>query len=379
MHWSWKIIFLVVGVGLISGSVGYYLAKFQDNESIPFVTPFIDQEKAKPLLAYTLPNLAKREYQTSAITVEKFMADHPTYTSYLFSYQTLGKKMTGQLNVPKTLVNPDQAPVVVMLRGYVPLEIYETGVGTRNAAAQLAEHGFVTLAPDFFGYGESEPEPEDSWQARFEKPIVVIELIKTLQAQPLTIPVELADDQLETANLEITTQNLGIWAHSNGGQIALTVLEILHEPIPTTLWAPVTAPFPYSLLFFSDESEDEGKSMRKWISIFEKDYDVFDFSLTQHLDQLTGPLQLHHGTADEAALKAWSDEFMDKIKIENKRRLEKLKELVASGSAELANPPPELKSIDIEYFTYPGADHNLQPGWNTVVERDLLFFEKNLR
>ncbi len=364
-------------IAIATGLIGYSLGQYQADKN-SFISSFIESttEPKKPLLAYTIPALANREYQANTITVENVIADHPTYTSYLFSYQPLGKKMTGQLNVPKSF-NADQARTIVMLRGYVPLEIFKTGVGTRNAAAQLAEHGYITVAPDFFGFGESDAEPADTWQARFEKPVIVIELIKTLQAKPLIVPAVFEEDSLET-ELSIQTHSLGIWAHSNGGQIALTTLEILNERIPTTLWAPVTAPFPYSILFFSDESDDEGKSMRKWLAQFEKDYDVFDFSLTKHIDRLHGPLQLHHGTGDEAALKVWSDEFADKIKLENKRREEKLKELVASGSADLSNPPFELEPIELEYFTYPGADHNLQPGWNTVVERDILFFDTQL-
>ena len=38
----------------------------------------------------------------------------------------------------------------------------------------------------------------------------------------------------------------------------------------------------------------------------------------------------------------------------------------------------EEKEIDVEYFTYPQADHNLMPDWNTAVERSLTFYNKNL-
>ena len=200
--------------------------------------------------------------------------------------------------------------------------------------------------------------------------------IAPVAAEPATQSAEIADMTPPAADTAPATENplvgrlnktilldtkrLGIWAHSNGGQIALTTLEILNQPIPTSLWAPVTAPFPYSLLFFSDENEDEGKATRKWIAQFEQDYDVYEFSLTQHLDLLQGELQLHHGTLDEAALKSWSDEFVAKVKTENKSRQ--------------AN-----QQIKINYFSYPGADHNLQPGWNTAIQRDIEFFGRKLK
>ena len=56
---------------------------------------------------------------------------------------------------------------------------------------------------------------------------------------------------------------IGIWGHSNGGQIALTVLEISQKEYPTVLWAPVSKPFPYSILYYTDEAEDRGKALRK--------------------------------------------------------------------------------------------------------------------
>lgn len=331
--------------------------------SLPFSSP---APSPRPLDAYSIPALAARTYQPSEISIIRELVSTPEYTSYLFSYRTLDRTMTGQLNLPTTR-SADKPPMaIVMMRGYVPPESYTTGTGTKNAAAALAKAGFITVAPDFFSYGESDPEPEDTWQGRFEKPAAMAELIATLEQSPLVIN-----------NETIPISTIGIWAHSNGGQIALTTLEILAKSYPTTLWAPVTAPFPYSVLFFSDENADEGKATRAWIALFERTYDVFNYSLTQHLDRLQGPLQLHHGSADDAALKAWSDEFIDKIEAENDRRgelAETIKNATDSTQVATAAAAITLEPIEITYFEYPGADHNLRPSWDTVVARDIEFF-----
>jgi dienelactone hydrolase len=345
---------------------GFYLGHFLNlGEDAPLLSPFNAAEVTepkKPLLKYTIANLAKRRYEPSEITIEETLAENPQYTSYLFAYQSLGKKITGQLNIPNSLLSakiPEPAPVVIMLRGYADQEIYRTGVGTERAAEVFAQNGYITMAPDFLGFGGSDSEPADVWEARFIKPINVIELITSLKANP-TLRATLLSEQV----INLDSANIGIWAHSNGGQIALTVLEILGEPIPTTLWAPVTSPFPYSVLFFSDENEDEGQQARAWVAQFETIYDAREFSLTQHLDRLTGPIQLHHGTADEAAPLIWSNEFVQKVEAEQHRR---------ENSDET-----ELPAIDLDYYTYQGADHNLQPSWNTVVQRDLVFFNTQL-
>ncbi|MDQ3008218.1 MAG: hypothetical protein M3Q81_01330 [bacterium] len=372
------VITVVLAISLIAGSTWWIITKRNGEFISPLSVLTEETPKQLPLLAFNIPNLALRQYQASSIVVESVITEEDNFTGYLFSYRTLNKRMTGMLNVPKMEDPATPVPAIVMLRGFAPLSSYTTGVGTRNGGRYYANNGYVTLAPDFFGYGDSDAEPEDSWQARFEKPINVIELMRSIENQTITIPASLSPSKV-TQDIKISSY--GLWGHSNGGQIALTVLEVTQQPIPTTLWAPVTAPFPYSVLFFTDENEDEGKGMRKWLSIFERDYDVFDFTLTKHLDKLTAPIQLHHGTADEAALKSWSDDFAGKIRAENLQREKALAlydEKVAAGTpaAEVQQPQPP---IQLNYYSYPGADHNLQPGWDTVVARDVTFFDQYLR
>ena len=369
------IVFATLITAIITFPLGWFLG---DSFGISFISqkkslisPLIDQlqEKKLPLLKYSLKNLQDYNFQPSLISVEKIITGTPDYVSYLFSYQTLGKNMTGQLNVP-TSAQPEKGyPVVVMLRGWVPEETYTTGTGTKAAAAVFAQNGYVTLAPDFFGFGESDPEAADSWEARFQKPINVIELLESIKHNP---QIKIDEVSIKLSSCDCDRR---IWAHSNGGQVALAALEISGEAIKTSLWAPVTAPFPYSILFFSDEHDDEGKEMRKWLSLFEESYDVADFTITRHLDKLQGSIQIHQGLVDDAVPVAWNDEFVEKLKLENEERQNKLAEVKTSTQS--AQPHPILPPIEINYFKYPGANHNLQPDWNTAIQRDLVFFEKS--
>lgn len=394
-----KTISLILISGFIFG-LGFFFNNYYSKIYLAgeLLNPFVDSGELinKPLLTYSIKNLQARQYDNNPIILEKVIAEENTYTTFLFSYTTLNKKMTGQINIPDSITaNPEQKNnLVVMIRGYVPSAIYTTGMGTKNAAGVFANDGYITIAPDFFGYGGSDPEPEDSWQTRFEKPIVVIELIKSLENNGISLNLE-SNRTKNTIDLDTAKiNNIGIWAHSNGGQIALTTLEVLQKPIPTTLWAPVTAPFPYSVAYFSDELEDEGKAQRKWISIFEKEYDVFDFSLTKHLDNLTGPIQIQHGDADDAALVYWSKEFVDKVEDENNRRTSVLEDLedikVKNKSLESSESATILGGVDsdinqgskildpvnINLITYPDTNHNMVPSWSKAVQKDLQFFNK---
>ncbi|MBT7766784.1 MAG: hypothetical protein HN730_06475 [Bdellovibrionales bacterium] len=345
---------IVLPIGwLLGDSFGLSFIAQENN----LISPFVDQAKEKrlPLLKYGIEDLQNYDFQPSSIVVKEIIGGTADYSSYLFSYQTLEKTMTGQLNVPSTAQPEDGYPVVIMLRGWVPAETYTTGAGTKSAAAVFAENGYVTLAPDFFGFGGSDIESTDTWEARFQKPISVVELLKTINNNPR---IKIDEENIKLSN---ESDDKHIWAHSNGGQVALTALEISGESIKTTLWAPVTAPFPYSILFFSDEHDDEGSEMRKWLSLFEESYDVSDFTMTQHLNQLQGSIQIHQGTSDDAVPVAWNDEFVEKIELENEKRSE------STDSA-------KLDPIEINYFKYSGTNHNLQPGWNTAIQRDLVFF-----
>lgn len=339
---------------------------------------FEKQTKQLPLIKYSLENLKTYNYQTSSIELIGEVEKTDNYISSQFSFETMNKKMSGLINLPARPDNmypePKSYPVVIMIRGWAPLENYSSGTGSSNSGKTLATNGYITFAPDFFGYGKSDAELADSWEARFTKPINIIELIKTIKNTEYI--------KIDGKQYYLDSDHLGIWAHSNGGQIALSVLEITGESIPTVLWAPVTAPFPYSIIFFSDENDDEGKAMRKWLAMFEEDYDVFDFSITKHLESLAGPIQIHHGTSDEAALISWSDEFTSKLKQENLRRIE-LKDKILDSSISATDKTTaiekqNLEPIDYEYFRYPGADHNLVPHWQTVIDRSLEFFNTKL-
>lgn len=353
----------------LSFVIAYFYLKNGSTPLIENITKQVKKEKPLPLLQYSFKNLSQRDFVAKqGLKIEKVISEDVEAGIYvlLFKYESQGKNISGALNLKiddKTKASTVQ-PTIIMLRGYAPVENYYSGLGTKNAATVFAENNYVTLAPDFLGFGESDPEPIDTWEARLIKTVNAIDLIKTIQAFPEVDLSQLED--FPTKKITLDPNKIGIWGHSNGGQIAVSVLEAMNSNLPTTLWAPVLAPFPYSVLYFSDEYEDEGKETRKYLSLFEEDYDVFDFSITQHLDQLHGPIQIQHGTNDDSALVSWTQEFLAKVDLENERR--------ATGSSTENKKAP----IEIDFYKYPGANHNLQPNWNEAVQKDLNFFKKYL-
>lgn len=311
-------------------SIGAYFGKrvAQNYISSQKTVSPIGQIFEKPLDKYTINRLSGRKFEGSKIVLDQATATTSAYTVYTFHFVSDGKKVTGLAHIPN---GTGKFPVIVQLRGFIDPATYTAGAGTQHSAEVYAQNGFISLAPDFLGFGGSDKPSTDVFEERFETHTTALNLLASVKTLPM------AD-----------ASKIGIWGHSNGGQIALTVLEILSRPVPATLWAPVSKPFPYSILYYTDEGADHGKALRRELADFEKDYDVEQYSLTNYLNRITGPVQLHQGTADDAVPAAWSDALAKELK-------------------------------DVMYFTYPGADHDMNGAWNAVVQRDISFFQKELR
>ncbi len=299
----------------------------------PLSTAFKKTSPVLPLEKYSFLSLSNREFKKGEIKLEKVISDEEKYTSWLFSYFSEGKKVTGMANVPKA---NGLFPAVIMIRGYADKEIYFTGLGTRKAAGILAENGFLTLAPDFLGFGGSDNESEDILEARFVRPVTILNLIASLENFSF-----------------FNRENIFLWGHSNGGQIAISVLEITGKNLPTTLWAPVTQSFPESVLEYIDPENitPESQLVIDRFSKFLTNYDPKEYDINSYLDKISAPIQIHQGGADSWVSPNWQEEICTKL---------------------------ENLDKEIEYYYYPRSDHNLKQDWDEVLKKDIEFFKNFL-
>ena len=324
---------------ILAGGI-YYL--YQQAQNRP-VSPVPETEIAElPLTKYSYPNLKEATYQPETIEFGPIQDEKETYVTRLFTYEVEGLTVSGIAHLP---VEAGDYPVIIMVRGYVDKEIYTPGVGSNPSARYFAQNGFIALAPDRLGYGTSDEAPPIDFADRLLAYPTILQLLANVKKINTSL-----------GNVESPAQAdqdaVGMWAHSNGGQIALSVLELSRQEIPTVLWAPVSKPFPYSVLYYTDEFDDHGKYIRSAIAKFEGAYDVEKYSLSNYLDWINSPIQLHQGGADDAVPQKWSKELSDTLTL-----LEK----------------------DIEYFTYPTSDHNMVPDWGKAAQSSLQFFEEKLK
>lgn len=307
-----------------------------------FISPFSTTEsKQLSLKKYTFPELRQTSLPVSDISITRKLEIDTEPPTYQFSFSDNNSKVSGVLMLPP---EPGTYPVIVLFRGYVDKEIYSPGIGTKRFAEYLARAGYITLAPDFLGYGDSDTPSFDFFEARFQTYTTALTLLKSLDT---------TNDALKKKNVDYTldTSKIGLWGHSNGGHIALSVLAITGQAYPTVLWAPVTKGFPASVLTFADEMDDGGKLIRSEVNKLKKNYSIDHFNPASYYKWIDAPIQVHQGAADDAVPEEWSEEFVDVMKKLN---------------------------IEVDYYTYPKDDHNLKLNWGVAAQRSEKWYRESL-
>ena len=71
-----------------------------------------------------------------------------------------------------------------------------------------------------------------------------------------------------------------------------------------------------------------------------------------YLSDITAPVQIDHGTADEEVPLAFSQKLADQL---------------------------HAKGKTVEFYTYPGSDHNIAQGFSLAIGRSVAFFDKYLK
>ena len=133
-----KNFFLGFIFGLLLTLLATYILEFYRPKIISPISKNITSVKNKALEKYQIKNLQKITFQPQSFTIKQTLKEDKNFSSYLYylniDTKSLGYKknyrVSGLINIPKT---PGAYPLILMLRGFVPLENYETGMGTKRA------------------------------------------------------------------------------------------------------------------------------------------------------------------------------------------------------------------------------------------------------
>lgn len=330
-----KWVIVVILLMVVGGTAYYFWPRGMISPSAKQTDKQLEELK---LEKYDFDNLRLRKGQAGKIeilgkieAVEKRRNNKYNFLTREIRFDSDGKKVSGMINY---WGDSKKRPVIIMIRGYAEKDGYYPGSGTWRVADELAKEGYMTISLDFLGYGNSEAESADVLEARFHKVIEVIDLIESVKQLP-----------------GVDKDRVGIWAHSNGGQIALSVLEVTGGKYPTVLWAPMTNPFPQSLIDTADEGEERQKAT-DFVNLFLKHYDGRRYAFENYYNWVKAPILIQQGTMD------------NQVKVEWQLGLQ-------SRLVELEKP--------VDLIIYEGADHNLKGSWDEAVKKDMEFYNRNLK
>lgn len=265
--------------------------------------------------------LRQRKYESGEIKIEETTSKSNSFTSYLISYNSDGLTIYGAMNIPD---GKGPFPVIVLNHGYYSPSSFKSGDGTQSIATILANNGYITVASDYRGHGQSDNDMEGRGGHRPEYSIDVLNLIASIKSIPQANP-----------------DRIGMWGHSMGGEVSLRAIEATDQIKALVLWAPTSGNAADNHGFYGGR-KDRPTSTPEMEGI----------SPINFLQYITTPISLHQGSEDVEVNPEWSKELNDALKKEGK---------------------------SVEYFEYEGQDHNFRNlGWDEISKRTIAFFNKYL-
>ncbi|MCB9138941.1 MAG: alpha/beta fold hydrolase [Caldilineaceae bacterium] len=292
----------------------------------------------------TIDYLRSLDYPGSDLVIEQTLAPGVNYQRYVASYQSDGLKILGLLTVPNGDPPAAGRPAIIFNHGYIPPEVYRTT--ERYVAYQdgFARNGYVTFKPDYRGHGFSEGESRSAYGT----PDYAIDVLNA------TASVKRLDG--------VDSTRIGMWGHSMGGYLTVRAMLVDPDVKVGVIWGGVVASYPDIMTRWtrSDPMPAIPSRARRWrqeimdeVGTPEENPEFWaSVSANTYVDELPGPIQLHHGGSDGSVPVLFSELLYDDI-------------IGAGGEAEL--------------YVYPGDDHNISQQFNTAMARSVAFFDGVLK
>lgn len=295
----------------------------------------------------TIAHLLEREIVGSPIIFEQALANGPNYSRYIASYMSEGNKIYGLLTVPFGDVPPGGFKAIVFNHGFIPPTVYRTTERYVAYVDTLAQHGFVVFKIDMRGHGSSEGEPTGSYFSPGYT-IDAIAALKSLQMMDFVDP-----------------DGIGMWGHSMAGNLVLRAMLIEPDIKAGVIWAGAVYSYDdYTAFRISDPSVTDavreqsnafriGRQLRE---TYGQPSTTIPFwravSLTEHIDLLDSPLQIHHAVNDNVVNIGYSQNLAAVLAANDKT---------------------------FEYYEYAGGGHDItSPYFEQAMLRTVTFFQKNL-
>lgn len=289
--------------------------------------------------------LRNGEYPGSEITIVKELERGSNYKRYYVYYLSEGLKIYALLTIPNGEPPAGGFPAIVFNHGYIPPDVYRTTERYLAYVDEIAKAGYVVFRIDYRGHDASEGEATGAYGSPGYQ-IDVLNAVASIKKLP-----------------EVNPEKIGMRGHSMGGYLTLRTMVISKDVKVGVIWAGVVASYPEMLYnwrrtgSFTPSPSSRGIGWRDaWLEQYgapEQNPAFWDsISATSYLADLSGPLQLHHGTEDEDVPLAFSIRLAEQ----------------ARGAGQIA-----------DLYTYAGDNHNISENFNLAMQRTIDFFDAYLK
>lgn len=294
----------------------------------------------------TISSLRNNSYPGSDIEIHETLVPGSGYNRYITSYKSEGLKIYALLTIPKGERPHTGWPVIIFNHGYIPPTQYKTTERYVAYVDGFARNGYIVFRPDYRGHGNSEGEAVGGYGSN-----------------AYTIDVLNAVSSIKKYS-DTDSNRIGMWGHSMGGHITMRTMVASKDIKAGVIWAGVVGSYPDLLNNWRRRNTTPRPSLpggaRRWRDALVAEYGSPEknpefwnsISANSYLADISGPIQLHHGTADTSVPFEFSRTLASQIKN-------------ANGN--------------VEAYIYEGDDHNLSRSFSLAMRRSIAFFDKHVK
>jgi len=292
-----------------------------------------------------------QEYPGSDIVIEQTLPAGSNYNRYIVSYNSDGLKIYGLLTIPAGQRPAKGWPAIIFNHGYIQPEQYRTTEKYIAYTDAFSRNGYIVFKSDYRGHGNSEGKPEGAYYS----PAYTIDVLNAISSIKKFKGVD--------------PERIGMWGHSMGGMITLRSLVVNNDIKAAEIWAGVVASYQdlannwhhpdFNPRPFVPSQREQAAGRPGRQALIDK-YGNFEtnphfwrsISPISFVKDISAPIQLQHGTADEEVPLLFSQKLDEALKNAGK---------------------------SVEFYIYDGDNHNLSNNLSKALQRSVAFFNKYLK